>query len=155
RGHTGQAARTKDRDLPTLDHECELGRIYVDLKRREVETAPEYDPNVPLERAFESRLHEHHRRPVYWDEERARPPLTADARQAFVVRTLRAQDGEARALPVSRETRKGRRPERISEIAKTHRQELRPWPPPAGAPRCLTFTVSRIFRRPLTPVWLA
>jgi sporulation protein YlmC with PRC-barrel domain len=47
-------------------------RVYVDLLRKEVETAPEYDPHAPLERAVESRLHEHYRRPTYWDEERPR-----------------------------------------------------------------------------------
>jgi len=38
----------------------------------EVETAPQYDPNVPLERPIESRLYEHYHRPAYWDEERKR-----------------------------------------------------------------------------------
>jgi len=47
-------------------------RVYVDLLRREVETAPEYDSDRPLERALESRLYEHYRRPTYWDEERPR-----------------------------------------------------------------------------------
>ena len=47
-------------------------RVHVDLLRKEVETAPEYDPDAPLERAFESRLYEHYRRPTYWDEERPR-----------------------------------------------------------------------------------
>src|SRR5262245_30169967 len=47
-------------------------RVYVDLLRKEVETAPEYDPNAPLERAVETRLYEHYRRPTYWDEERPR-----------------------------------------------------------------------------------
>jgi hypothetical protein len=47
-------------------------RVHVGLLRTEVETAPAYDPNAPLERAFESRLYEHYRRPTYWDEERPR-----------------------------------------------------------------------------------
>jgi hypothetical protein len=47
-------------------------RVYVNLTRREVETAPAYDPRVPLERPLETRLHEHYGRPAYWDEERAR-----------------------------------------------------------------------------------
>jgi sporulation protein YlmC with PRC-barrel domain len=47
-------------------------RVHVDLLRREVETSPEYDPSAPLERALESRLYEHYRRPAYWDEERPR-----------------------------------------------------------------------------------
>jgi sporulation protein YlmC with PRC-barrel domain len=47
-------------------------RVYVDLSRKAVETAPGYDPNAPLERALETRLFEHYRRPKYWDEERPR-----------------------------------------------------------------------------------
>ena len=47
-------------------------RVYVDLSRAQVEAAPEYDPNVPMERAHEVRLYEHYRRPKYWDEERER-----------------------------------------------------------------------------------
>ena len=47
-------------------------RVHVDLLRSEVETAPEYDPNAPLERVAEARLHEHYHRPTYWDEERRR-----------------------------------------------------------------------------------
>ena len=47
-------------------------RVYVDLLRKDVETAPEYDPNAPLERALETRLYEHYRRPTYWDDERPR-----------------------------------------------------------------------------------
>jgi hypothetical protein len=45
-------------------------RVYVDLLRGEVETAPEYDPSTPMERALESRLYGHYRRATYWDEER-------------------------------------------------------------------------------------
>ena len=47
-------------------------RVYVDLLRKEVETAPVYDPNVPLERPIETRLYQHYRRPAYWDEEQRR-----------------------------------------------------------------------------------
>jgi hypothetical protein len=47
-------------------------RVHVDLSRREVETAPAYDPRVPLARPLEARLHEHYRRPAYWDQERVR-----------------------------------------------------------------------------------
>jgi hypothetical protein len=47
-------------------------RVMVDLLRSQVETAPEYDPDAALERALESRLHEHYRRPPYWDEEAPR-----------------------------------------------------------------------------------
>jgi PRC-barrel domain len=47
-------------------------RVEVDLHRAQVEGAPEYDPRVPMERPFETRLHEHYRRPKYWDEEQIR-----------------------------------------------------------------------------------
>jgi hypothetical protein len=47
-------------------------RVEVELRRAEIESAPEYDHTLPMERAFESRLHEHYRRPKYWDEERLR-----------------------------------------------------------------------------------
>jgi hypothetical protein len=50
----------------------EDSRVYVDLRRSEVEAAPPYDPGVPLERALETRLYDHYRRPTYWDEERLR-----------------------------------------------------------------------------------
>jgi hypothetical protein len=45
----------------------EESKVHVDLSRSEVEAAPEYDPSRPLERALEARLHEHYRRPTYWD----------------------------------------------------------------------------------------
>jgi hypothetical protein len=45
----------------------EESKVYVDLTRSEVEAAPEYDPSRPLGRALEERLHEHYRRPKYWD----------------------------------------------------------------------------------------
>jgi hypothetical protein len=44
-------------------------RVYVDLLRAQVETAPQYDPDRPLGRDLESRLYEHYQRPTYWDEE--------------------------------------------------------------------------------------
>jgi hypothetical protein len=40
-------------------------RVYVDLLRKEVETAPEYDSNTPLERALESGGYEHYCRPTH------------------------------------------------------------------------------------------
>ena len=41
----------------------------MDLTRSEVEGAPEYDPQRPMERTLETRLYEHYRRPAYWNEE--------------------------------------------------------------------------------------
>jgi hypothetical protein len=42
-------------------------RVYVDLTRQGVESAPEYDPDRPLERADESRLYRHYQRRQYWE----------------------------------------------------------------------------------------
>lgn len=42
--------------------------VYVGLKREEVETSPEYDPESPPGREHEMRLYEHYRRRGYWHE---------------------------------------------------------------------------------------
>ena len=42
-------------------------RVYVDMSRQGVKTAPEYDPDRPLEREYETRLFGHHKRRTYWD----------------------------------------------------------------------------------------
>jgi hypothetical protein len=42
-------------------------RVYVDLTREGVKTAPEYDPSRPVEREYETRLYRHHDRPSYWE----------------------------------------------------------------------------------------
>jgi len=42
-------------------------RVYVDMSREGVKTAPEYDPDLPLEREYETRLFGHHKRQTYWD----------------------------------------------------------------------------------------
>jgi hypothetical protein len=42
-------------------------RVYVDMSREGVKTAPEYDPDRPLEREYETRLFGHHKRQTYWD----------------------------------------------------------------------------------------
>lgn len=39
----------------------------VDLTRNQIETAPEYEPYVPPDRAYEARLHGHYGIPPYWD----------------------------------------------------------------------------------------
>ena len=41
-------------------------RVFVDLTRQQVKDSPEYDPTVPLNRAYEERLHRHYDRPFYW-----------------------------------------------------------------------------------------
>ncbi len=40
--------------------------VYVALTKNEIETSPEYDPDEPLRREYEIRLHEHYRRGGYW-----------------------------------------------------------------------------------------
>ncbi len=40
--------------------------VYADLTRDEIKSAPEWDPDVPLDREYETRLHEHYGRPPYW-----------------------------------------------------------------------------------------
>ena len=42
-------------------------RVYVDMSREAIKGAPEYDPDQPLARDYETRLFGHHNRRVYWD----------------------------------------------------------------------------------------
>ena len=42
-------------------------KVYVDLSREEVKAAPEYDPDRPVERQYESRLFHHYGRRNYWE----------------------------------------------------------------------------------------
>lgn len=41
-------------------------RVLVDLARQAVRDSPEYDPEIPVERRYEERLHAHYGRPGYW-----------------------------------------------------------------------------------------
>lgn len=41
-------------------------RMRVDLSRDEIKGAPEWDPLVPIDREYETRLHEHYGRTPYW-----------------------------------------------------------------------------------------
>lgn len=41
-------------------------RAYVELHKKTIEEAPEYDPNIPVTREYEERLHRVFRRPPYW-----------------------------------------------------------------------------------------
>jgi hypothetical protein len=41
-------------------------RVHVDLSREVVTNSPAFDPDVPLERAYEDRLFRHYERPPYW-----------------------------------------------------------------------------------------
>ena len=42
-------------------------QVHVDLRRDEIKAAPEYDPSRPFDRAYETRLLEHHNRRKYWE----------------------------------------------------------------------------------------
>jgi hypothetical protein len=48
------------------------GKIHVEVVKERIENSPEFDPDQPLDRAFEERLHQHYGMPAYWDRERAR-----------------------------------------------------------------------------------
>ncbi|MGE5683362.1 MAG: PRC-barrel domain-containing protein [Bacillota bacterium] len=42
--------------------------VYVDLTTAEVKQSPEYDPDKIVNRQFETELHNHYKRPIYWKE---------------------------------------------------------------------------------------
>jgi hypothetical protein len=42
-------------------------KVHVDLARDTIKNSPEYDASLPLDREYEMRLYESHRRPHYWD----------------------------------------------------------------------------------------
>jgi hypothetical protein len=42
-------------------------KVFVDLSREGVKTAPEYDPDHPMQREYETRLFHHYGRPNYWE----------------------------------------------------------------------------------------
>jgi sporulation protein YlmC with PRC-barrel domain len=48
------------------------GTIHVEVTKERIENSPEFDPDQPIDRAFEERLHQHYGLPAYWDRERAR-----------------------------------------------------------------------------------
>ncbi len=45
-------------------------KVHVIVARAQVETSPEYNPEGPLERAYETRLYCHYGQPRYWTDER-------------------------------------------------------------------------------------
>jgi hypothetical protein len=47
----------------------EDSKVYVDLSKRHIEAAPEFDPSMPLAREHEERLHDHLGRSKYWERE--------------------------------------------------------------------------------------
>jgi stress response protein YsnF len=40
--------------------------LHVDLTREQIKNSPEYDASRPVEREYETRLHDHYERPGYW-----------------------------------------------------------------------------------------
>jgi len=47
----------------------EESKVYVDLSKRHIEAAPEFDSSIPLEREHEERLYTHLGRAKYWERE--------------------------------------------------------------------------------------
>src|SRR5262245_2371401 len=47
----------------------EDSKVYVDLEKRHIEAAPEFDPSMPLAREHEERLYDHLGRSKYWERE--------------------------------------------------------------------------------------
>lgn len=46
--------------------EWSLQRILVDLNSQEIKDAPAWDPDAPMDRRYETRLHEHYGQAPYW-----------------------------------------------------------------------------------------
>lgn len=44
-------------------------RIHVEVTNEQIESAPEFDPSVPVNREYEERLYDFYGRPAYWAEE--------------------------------------------------------------------------------------
>jgi uncharacterized protein YrrD len=51
----------------------EESKVYLDLSKRHIEAAPEFDPSVPLAREHEERLYTHLGREKYWEREPRAP----------------------------------------------------------------------------------
>lgn len=51
----------------------EDSKVYVDLSKRHIEAAPEFDPSIPLIREHEERLYTHLGRTKYWEREPKAP----------------------------------------------------------------------------------
>ena len=44
--------------------------MHVSVTREQIKKSPEYDPSGPVERDYETRLHDHYGRPSYWSDRR-------------------------------------------------------------------------------------
>ena len=51
----------------------EESKVYLDLSKRHIEAAPEFDPSLPLAREHEERLYTHLGRDKYWEREPRAP----------------------------------------------------------------------------------
>jgi len=58
----------------------EESKVYVDLSKRHIEDAPEFDPSVPLGREHEERLYTHLGRAKYWEREPRTPEGKANGK---------------------------------------------------------------------------
>jgi hypothetical protein len=45
-------------------------KVEVNLSTKEIKNSPEYDPSLPVNREYETRLYDFYGRPVYWEENR-------------------------------------------------------------------------------------
>lgn len=43
-------------------------KVHVGVTREQIKKSPEYDPSGPVERDYETRLHDHYGRPSYWSD---------------------------------------------------------------------------------------
>lgn len=43
-----------------------LRKVYMDLSRETIESSPEFDPSMPVNREYEVRLYDYYGRPTYW-----------------------------------------------------------------------------------------
>lgn len=48
------------------------GKLHVEVTKERIENGPQFDPDQPIDRAFEERLHQHYGLPAYWERDRAR-----------------------------------------------------------------------------------
>jgi sporulation protein YlmC with PRC-barrel domain len=55
------------------DVSWEASMVYLDLTRHEIQNSPEWDPEAPVNRAYEERLFDYYGRPVYWDQPGPKP----------------------------------------------------------------------------------
>ncbi len=60
----GQKVLVSPRWVEDLD--WSEGTVSVDLTREQIKKSPDYDPSIPINREYETRLYDFYGRPVYW-----------------------------------------------------------------------------------------